>query len=183
MLEWLHESFPLKPGFGNPDMYLGAKLGKTRLQNGVWAWAKSLIKYVQEAARNCTVYLLSTYGDKYRVPKKAENPCKMGYDPELGTSPELDPEAASYYLTIIGILRWMIKLGRVCIIIKMSLLLLHVVLPSEGHLEAAIHVMAHIGQRYNPDWCMILCTQRQITVSSRIVIGWNSIGMPRMLYP
>ena len=29
MQEWLHKSFPLKPGFGNHDMYLGAKLCKT----------------------------------------------------------------------------------------------------------------------------------------------------------
>ena len=35
MLEWLHKSFLLKPGFGNPDMYLGAKLQKTRLHHGV----------------------------------------------------------------------------------------------------------------------------------------------------
>ena len=35
--EWLHKSFPIQPGFGNPDMYLGAKLCKTRLHNGVWA--------------------------------------------------------------------------------------------------------------------------------------------------
>ena len=48
--------------------------------------------------------------------RKAENPFKMGYDPELDTSPELDPDEASYYLTIIGILRWMIQLGRIDII-------------------------------------------------------------------
>ena len=35
MLEWLHKSFLNKPGFGNPDMYLNAKLHKTRLHNGV----------------------------------------------------------------------------------------------------------------------------------------------------
>ena len=34
MLEWLHEVFPLRPEFGNPDMYLGAKLHKTRLHVG-----------------------------------------------------------------------------------------------------------------------------------------------------
>ena len=45
------------------------------------------------------------------MPKKAENSFKMGYDPELDISPKLDPDAASYYLTIIGILRWMIELG------------------------------------------------------------------------
>ena len=43
------------------------------------------------------------------MPKKAENPFKISYDPELDISPELDPDAASYYLTIIGILRWMIE--------------------------------------------------------------------------
>ena len=32
--------------FGNPDIYLGAKLCKTRLHNEVWAWAMSPVKYV-----------------------------------------------------------------------------------------------------------------------------------------
>ena len=81
--------------------------------------------------------------------KKAENPFKMSYDPELDTSPELDPDAASYYLTIIGILRWMIELGRIDIITKVLLLSSHAALPREGHLEGAVHVMAHIDQRYN----------------------------------
>ena len=35
MLDWLHKSFPLKPGFGKPNMYLDVKLCKTRLHNGV----------------------------------------------------------------------------------------------------------------------------------------------------
>ena len=35
MLEWLHRSFSLKPGFGEPDMYLGAKMQKTKLHNGI----------------------------------------------------------------------------------------------------------------------------------------------------
>ena len=47
------------------------------------------------------------------MPKKTENPFKMGYDPELDTSPELDPDAGSYYLTIINLLRWMTLLDRI----------------------------------------------------------------------
>ena len=31
VLEWLHESFPLKLGFGNPDMHIGAKLSPPSL--------------------------------------------------------------------------------------------------------------------------------------------------------
>ena len=73
----------------------------------------------------------------------------MDYDPELDTSPELDPDAVSYYLTIIGILRWMIKLGRIDIITKVSSFSSHVALPKEGHLEAVVYVGAHIGQKYN----------------------------------
>ena len=103
VLEQLHKSFPFKPGFSNPDIYLGAKLCKTKLHNRVWAWEMSPAKYVKEAVRNCTVHLLSNYEGKYR------NPFKMGNDPELDASPVLDPDAASYYLTIICILRWIIE--------------------------------------------------------------------------
>ena len=55
----------------------------------------------------------------------------------------------SYYLILIGVLRCMIKLGRIDIITELSLLLPHITLPREGHLEAALHVKAHICQRYN----------------------------------
>ena len=73
----------------------------------------------------------------------------MGYDPELDTSPELEPGAVSYYLTIICILRWMIESGRNDITNKLSLLSSHVELPRKGHLDAAVHVIDHVGQRYN----------------------------------
>ena len=146
MLEWLHKSFLVKLGFGKPDIYLGTKLQKTRLHNGVWAWAMSPTRYVQEAVRNCIVHLLSNYGGRYRMPKKVDNPIKMGYDPELDTVPELDPDAVSYYLTIIGIVRQLIELGRIDIMTEVSLLLFHVALPREGHLEAAVHIMVQVDQ-------------------------------------
>ena len=71
----------------------------------------------------------------------------MSHDPELDTSPELDADTA--LLSIISILRWMIKLGRINIITKASSLSSHVALPREGHLEAAVHVMAYVGKRRN----------------------------------
>ena len=43
----------------------------------------------------------------------------------------------------------MIELGRNDIIMEVLLLSSHVAHPREGHLEAAVHVMAHIDQRYN----------------------------------
>ena len=64
----------------------------------------SLVKYVQEVVRNCSVHLAANYGGKFRLPKKSENPFKIGYDLELDTSLDLYPNAVSYYLTIISIL-------------------------------------------------------------------------------
>ena len=43
----------------------------------------------------------------------------------------------------------MVKLRRIDIITQVSLLSSYVALPRVGHLQAAVHIMAHIGQRYN----------------------------------
>ena len=49
----LDRYFKMKPNsIGSPDIYLGTKLKKTRLENGVEAWGMSPSKYVQEAVRN-----------------------------------------------------------------------------------------------------------------------------------
>ena len=148
MIEQLHKSFTLKLGYGEQDMYLGAKLCKTRLHNDIQAWAMSPAKCAHEAVRNCIVHLSSNNGGKYRMPKKVEIPFKMGYDPALDTSTELDPDVVSYYQMIIDVPRWMAELGRINIITKVSLLSSPVALCREEHLEAAVHVMAHVGQKY-----------------------------------
>ena len=36
---------------GDPDLYLGAKLRKVALPNGVQAWSTSPSKYIQEAVK------------------------------------------------------------------------------------------------------------------------------------
>ena len=37
----------------------------------------------------------------------------MGYEAELDTSTLCDPEEASYFQSIIGVMRWMIEIGRI----------------------------------------------------------------------
>ena len=49
VLRQVDKYFMMKPGsIGDPDIYLGAKLRKVRLDNGVEAWSMSPSKYVQE---------------------------------------------------------------------------------------------------------------------------------------
>ena len=62
---------------GDPDIYLGAKIRKTKTPNGVYAWEISPSKYVQEAVKNCEDYLKKTYPNDYELIKNALNPISM----------------------------------------------------------------------------------------------------------
>ena len=129
---------PLKPdSVGDPDIYLGAKLRQMKLPNGVWAWALSPSKYVHQAIRNCKTHSKENFDGRYALLKKAENPFCMSYEPELDDSTPLDPNAASYFQTIIGVMRWMVEIGRINIAMEVLLLSSHLAYPREGHLEAA----------------------------------------------
>ena len=69
--------FQMKEGsIGDPDLYLGAKLRKTRLPNGVEAWATSPAKYVYEAVKNVEAYLLKEYDDR-SLKKRASAPLSL----------------------------------------------------------------------------------------------------------
>ena len=134
--------FKLKPSsIGDPDIYLGAKLKYTRAPNGVWCWKLSPYKYVQEACKNCETFLMNNFDGKYYLPKMAPNPCVGGYRPETDMTDPLDPDKASYYQTMIGVMRWMVEIGRIDIATECSLLISHLSHPREGHFECALHMM------------------------------------------
>ena len=53
-LKKIDKFFKMKAGsIGGPDVYLGAKVKPTKMNNGVTAWAISTRKYVNEAVINC----------------------------------------------------------------------------------------------------------------------------------
>ena len=62
--------------------------------------------------------------NKYRwaLPKKAAKYFVMGYAPEMDKSSVLEPDMASYCQYLIGMVRWMVEIGRVDIITEVSLL-------------------------------------------------------------
>ena len=74
----IDEYFKMKEGsMGDPDFYLGAKLRKMTLANGVEAWAMSSSKYVNAAVANVTSHLKSR-GQEHMMPKRAATPFKGG---------------------------------------------------------------------------------------------------------
>jgi hypothetical protein len=98
-----------------PNFYVGAKLKKNVLPNGVVAWGMSSIKYVQSAVHNVQEYLATLPGYQ-KLPKKASGPFSGGYNPEINDSPDLYPIRANFYQFNIGILLWCVELGHIDII-------------------------------------------------------------------
>ena len=148
-LHELDKYFQMKPGsIGDPDIYLGTKLRKVQLNNGVYAWGMSSSKYVNEAVSNTEDYLAENFGGQ-KLPKKASAPWPNDYISELDTSPELNAELANYYQSQIGVLHWIVELGRVDIITEVSKLASHMALPREGHLDAVFHIFGYLKVKHN----------------------------------
>jgi len=106
VLKRIDTYFKLKPSsIGDPDVYLGAKVTKMNLINGTWCWTLSPSKYVQEAVKNCEFALNDSFDGAYKLPKNAPNPFPVGYKPELDVTKPLEPELASYYQSLVGVMR------------------------------------------------------------------------------
>ena len=73
------------------------------------------------------------------MPKKTANPFPGDYEPELDTTLTLNPELSSWYASLIGMLQWMVEIGRVDIITEVSKMASQMALPREGHLDALMH--------------------------------------------
>ena len=143
----INKYFKIKPdSIGEPKFYLGAKFSKVKLSNGVEAWGMSSSKYTQAAVANVEEYLQKT-GRK--LGKKTPTPMVHGYRPELDTTPELNSGDANYYQSLVGILRWMVEIGRVDIITEVSEMSSYLAMPREGHLDSVIHIYSYLKCHHN----------------------------------
>ena len=163
----------MKPGsIGDPDLYLGAKLRKVQLDNGVFAWSFSSSSYAQEDVRNVERYLdASNTGRK--LTKRTSSPWPCNYAPELDTTPELDSTMATYYQSEVSVLQWIVQLGRFDIITEVSTLASHMALPREGHLEAMYHVFAYVKNKHNAR-SVFDPTYPEINTESFITHDWKN---------
>ena len=148
-LEKLDHYFKMKPGsIGDPDVYLGTKLKPVVLPNGVVAWGLSSSKYVQEAISNIDKYLKEGHINK-QLKAKAKATWPSGYEPELDDSEELNPKEANFYQHLLGVLHWIVELGRVDVITEVSMLASYLANPRDGHLDAALHLYSWLKGHHN----------------------------------
>jgi len=154
-MDYLRQSYTLKDGsVKEPEMYLSADISMYELKDGMKAWSLLSNTYVKRAVAEVQREL-ALVGKCLK--KKVYSPLASGYRPEFDASPELDATRASYYASLMGVLRWCIELGRVDIIVEVGLLARFQACPREGHLEQLFHIFAYL-KKY--DW-------------SRLVFDWT----------
>ena len=120
-----------------------------KLDNGVDTWSFSLSQYVQTAVKNVEEWLSKRDDGQWRLPAKVETPMRSTYWPKLDISPELSTEESSYYQSLIGVLRWIVELGRFDICLEVSMMSSHLALPREGHLEQVFQIFAYLKKYHN----------------------------------
>ena len=133
---------------GDPDIYLGAKVKQMKMNNGVTAWAISPSYYVNEDVSNCEKWIWENMPE-HKNSSRTTNPFPTDYDPDLDTTNELDEDQPTYYQSQIGILHWIIELGRIDIATEVSLLASHVALPRKGYLQTVFHIYGYLKRRHN----------------------------------
>ena len=148
-MEALSKRFTLKEGsVQEPELYLGADVKKWYIADsddpGKVRWALASTKYTKRAIADLEVEL-DAIGK--RLPTKVTTPLASGYRPEIDQSVELNPERQNYFQGLIGVLRWICELGRVDILMPVSMLSRYLVAARVGHLDQVFHMFAYL-KRY-----------------------------------
>ena len=121
---------------------------KVNLDNGLEAWGFSSAQYIKNAVTNVEQKLNK---DGEKLPKKAPTLFAYDYRPELDLSPELPTDKASYYQSLIGILRWIEELGRIDICCEVSMMATCVALPRYGHLNTLYRIFGYLKNHHNAE--------------------------------
>jgi hypothetical protein len=122
-----------------PEFYLGAKLQEKPINN-IKCWTVSSHDYVKAAIKNVQEAI------KKLPTKYVEALMSASYVPELDVAEELSEEDTTFYQEFIGVLRWATEIGRIDILLEVSLLSQYQANPREGHLEQLLHIFGYLNR-------------------------------------
>ena len=143
-LTMLDHHYLLKPdSIGIPKIYLGNQVEQYDINNDASqrCWALSSNKYAKAAIQNVSDWL-EEHGRKLKT--RVSTVLPSGYRPEMDVSPYCDDELLSFYQQQLGVLRWLVELGRIDITTEVSMLAAFLAGPREGHVEAMLHLFAYL---------------------------------------
>ena len=91
-----------------------------------------------------------------KLSKKYPEPFTSGYCPELDITPDLDSKRAAYYQSLIGIVLFIVELGRVDITVKTSVMDSCMAMPCCGHMEKLFHIFKFLFNKHNTEMLLEL---------------------------
>ena len=103
-------------------------------------------RHTQEAVNNLEEYFKK---NGVSLKKLTNSTITNGYRYECDASAELNEADCSYYESLIGTLRWMLKIGRVYISCEFSVISIYVAITKEGHLQQLYNTFAYLKMYHN----------------------------------
>ena len=149
-IDAIGEVFKIKDGSaGPPSVYLGANIQKLSSRSGGECWGMSCEQYVRDAIKNVKDRLKE---DGWEFNKKLSDTkyspqqpySTQAYRPELDVSLLCNDIEANYFQNLIGVLRWIVELGRIDIHYEVASLSQYLANPRKGHLHQALHVFKYL---------------------------------------
>ena len=128
-----------------------ANVKKVFYPDDTYAWAMGSESYTEKAIK----YLKSRLEkDGFRFNKKLSDPAfaptqpfsAVTYRPELDVTEECNEAQITLYQNMIGILRWLVELGRIDIAYEVSLLSRYLVAPRTGHFTQALFIFKYLDR-------------------------------------
>jgi len=89
--------------------------------------------------------------DGETLPRQVRSPLSNDYRPEIDITNVLNPTNAAYYQSLIGVLRWIVELGRVDICVEVSMKSSQMAMPRHGHLQQLYHIFAYLKLHHNAE--------------------------------
>ena len=153
IMDTLSKHYTLKEGSVRaPTEYLGSDISKFDVPSPTGelglnrCWSMSARTYIKRALTEVK-RTLDEVGQRLKT--KVTTPMSDKYRAELDASAELDTERITYFQGLIGVLRWIVELGRIDIMVAVSMLSSHLMAPREGHLEQCFHIFAYLDSHQN----------------------------------
>ena len=71
--------------------------------------------------------------------------------PELDVTPVLNAGYSAYYMSLIGVLRWIIELGQVDVCLETNAISSHMTMPRKVHIESLFYIFIHLKKYHNTE--------------------------------
>ena len=138
-MDQIKARFLVKPeSIETPKRYLGMDCKQT----GEGVWILSLTHYLQEFLKVSTKLLDEI---DLKIPTRGSHPfSNVKYRPELDTSIFCNDKQVRVFQQILGMLRWLIELGRMDVLLETTLLASFLMSPRIGHLMQLANVVAYL---------------------------------------